>query len=206
MLSKAFYSFLRFILSTHVFIFLTAAFIFINILYLWFGGWLSSINNNYEDLSFITSLLSSAATVFAAVTAAILVLNWKHQHNLTLISKLVTEIWDLHTQLTSQIYKLTYTFTVNTKEKDYNLIYAELIQLTVPLRTKSQQLQILLESRIDNDSWDDLQNYINYLEFFYPWSTIDFLEYRDNQSEFMNEFKHANASILKTCSKYISIQ
>jgi len=137
MLSKSFYSFLRFILSTHVFIFLTAAFIFINILYLWFGGWLSSINNNYEDLSFITSLLSSAATVFAAVTAAILVLNWKHQHNLTLISKLVTEIWDLHTQLTSQIYKLTYTFTVNTKEKDYNLIYAELIQLAVPLRTKS---------------------------------------------------------------------
>lgn len=206
MLSKLFQSFLRLIFSTHITLLLISAFLGINILYFWFGGWLLIRNDNYDHLNFITFILSSAATIFAAVTAAILVLNWKHQHNLSLISKLVTEIWDLHSKFTSEIYKLTYQFSIDTKEFEYKSVYSELIQIAVPLRSKSQQLQVLLEGQIDSKSWELLQNHINYLEMFYPWSAIDFFEYRDNKAEFMEEFKYANSSILNICRRYIYIK
>jgi len=171
-----------------------------------FGGWIFTQSQNYDHLATIASLLGAAATTFAAITAAILVLNWKNQHNLSLISKLVTEIWDLHSKFTSEIYKLAYDFSIDTKEVEFKSIYSELIQIAVPLRSKTQQLQILFEGQIDHHSWDLLQNYINYLEYFYPWNAIDFLEFRDSRHDFHNEFKHANSSIMYICQKYIFLE
>ena len=95
-----------------------------------------------STLNLIASLLSASATTFAAITAAVLVLNWKSQHNLSLISKLITEVWELHGQFTSKVYVLTYTFSIETKESEYKCSYAELIEIAVPLRSKSQQLQV----------------------------------------------------------------
>lgn len=157
-------------------------------------------------MALITSLLGSAATVFAAITAAVLVLNWKTQHNFSLISKLINEMWDLHGQFTSKIYVLNYTFSIETKESEYKVTYAELIEIAVPLRSKAQLLQILIEGQIDEKNWEHIQDYLNYLEMFYPWSALEFLEFRDDQHEFHNEFKYANSALINVCRKYISLE
>ena len=167
------YKILRLLNSIFLPILLLSIFVLVHIFYGWIGNQLININNQ-NILSLITSLLSSAATTFAALTAAVLVLNWKSQHNLSLISKLITEVWELHGQFTSKVYVLTYTFSIETKESEYKCSYAELIEIAVPLRSKSQQLQVLLEGQIDQQNWDFLQDYLNYLEMFYPWSNVDF--------------------------------
>ena len=196
---------LRLLVSTHLIVVLLSFFILVHIFYAWVGSLLININNQ-NTISLITSLLSSAATIFAAITAAVLVLNWKIQHNLSLISKAINDIWDLHGQFTSKIYVLTYTFSIETKESEYKCSYAELIEIAVPLRSKSQQLQVLLEGQIDQQNWDFLQDYLNYLEMFYPWSNVDFLEFRDNRQNFDLEFKYANSALLSVCRKYISLE
>lgn len=206
MLTNMMHRVLKVLFSTYVFILIIFSFVGINFIYLWFGGWLASNHLPEKNITLIISLLGSAATTFAAITAAILVLNWKTQHNLSLISKLITEIWDFHSQFTSNIYKLTYTFTIDTKEKEYKEIYSELIQFAVPLRSKAQQLQILLEGQIDKENWEFLQKYLNYLEMFYPWCALEFLEYRDDRYEFLNEFKYANTALMNICKKYISLE
>ena len=187
------YKILRLLNSIFLPILLVSIFVLVHIFYGWIGNQLININNQ-NTLSLITSLLSSAATTFAALTAAVLVLNWKSQHNLSLISKLITEVWELHGQFTSKVYVLTYTFSIETKESEYKCSYAELIEIAVPLRSKSQQLQVLLEGQIDQQNWDFLQDYLNYLEMFYPWSNVDFLEFRDNRQNFDLEFKYANSA------------
>lgn len=133
-------------------------------------------------------------------------MNWKQQHNLSLISKLISDVWDLHSKFTSENYKLAYGFSIHTTEDEYKSIYSELVQIAVPLRTKAQQLQILFEGKIDHKSWELLQNYINYLEYFYPWNAIDFLEFRDCRHDFNTEFRHADSSIIHVCQKYISLE
>lgn len=199
------YKILRLLNSIFLPILLLSIFVLVHIFYGWIGNQLININNQ-NILSLITSLLSSAATTFAALTAAVLVLNWKSQHNLSLISKLITEVWELHGQFTSKVYVLTYTFSIETKESEYKCSYAELIEIAVPLRSKSQQLQVLLEGQIDQKNWDFLQDYLNYLEMFYPWSNVDFLEFRDNRQNFDLEFKYANSALLSVCRKYISLE
>jgi hypothetical protein len=100
------YKILRLLNSIFLPILLVSIFVLVHIFYGWIGNQLININNQ-NTLSLITSLLSSAATTFAALTAAVLVLNWKSQHNLSLISKLITEVWELHGQFTSKVYVLT---------------------------------------------------------------------------------------------------
>ncbi|EEY95696.1 hypothetical protein [Acinetobacter johnsonii] len=192
--------------STYIVFFILTFFIIINILYLSFGEWLIESKIPESTLNLIASLLSASATTFAAITAAVLVLNWKSQHNLSLISKLITEIWELHGQFTSKIYVLTYTFSIETKESEYKYSYAELIEIAVPLRSKVQQLQVLLEGQIDEKNWEFLQDYLNYLEMFYPWCNVDFLEFRDNRTNFDHEFKCANSALLSVCREYISLK
>ncbi len=204
MLENLYLKFFRFFASSYIFLFIFLSFIGINLLYLNFGGWIST-RNNQETLSSISNLLSAAATTFAAITAALLIFNWKAQHNLSLISKIITDVWDLHAQFSSGIYNLTYSFSVNTTESEYYQSYGLLIQYATPLRSKAQQLQALLEGQIDKENWESLQEYINYLEMFYPWTTLDFLEYRNDRIEFSNEFKYAHSNIMKVCKRYISL-
>lgn len=205
MLRNIRYQILRLLISTYLPFLLISIFLLINLLYLWFGSLLTKIENQ-NNISLISSLLGSAATVFAAITAAVLVLNWKTQHNLSLISKLINDIWDLHGQFTSKIYILTYTFSIETRESEYKTTYAELIEIAVPLRSKAQQLQMLLEGQVDEKNWELIQEYLNYLEMFYPWSALEFLEFKDGQHDFHNEFEYANSALMHVCRKYISLE
>ncbi|ENW78729.1 hypothetical protein F909_03691 [Acinetobacter sp. ANC 3929] len=90
MLRKIRYQILRLLISNYLPFLLISIFLLINLLYLWFGNLLIKIENQ-NNIAPITSLLGSAATVFAAITAAVLILNWKTQHNLSLISKLINQ-------------------------------------------------------------------------------------------------------------------
>lgn len=205
MLENLYLKFVRLFASSYIFLFVFLSFIGINCLYLNFGGWIST-RTNQETLSSISNLLSAAATTFAAITAALLVFNWKAQHNLSLISKIITEIWDLHEQFSSEIYHLTYIHSVDSTESEYYKSYGLLIQYATPLRSKAQQLQTLLEGQIDKENWEKLQQYIDYLEMFYPWTALDFLEYRNDEIGFLNEFEYVHSNIMKVCKTYISLQ
>ncbi len=205
MLKNIRFKIIRLLISTYLPFLLISIFLLINLLYIWFGNFLIKIENQ-NNISLITSLLGSAATVFAAITAAVLVLNWKTQHNLSLISRLINDIWDLHGQFTSKIYVLTYTFSIETKESEYKVTYAELIETAVPLRSKTQQLQILLEGQFDEKNWELIQKYLNYLEMFYPWSALEFLEFKDDRYDFHNEFQYAHSALMNVCRKYISLE
>jgi len=41
---------------------------------------------------------------------------------------------------------------------------------------------------------------------FYPWSALEFLEFRDGQRDFHNEFKYANSALMHVCRNYISLE
>ena len=41
---------------------------------------------------------------------------------------------------------------------------------------------------------------------FYPWCNVDFLEFRDNRTNFDHEFKCANSALLSVCREYISLK
>ena len=147
MFNKITHSLFRILIALYIPFLLITSFIIINYIYLTFGGWLFTQNKNFDSLSAIASLLGAAATTFAAITAAILVFNWKTQHNLSLISKLITEIWDLHSQFSANFYKLTYTFSNETTKQEFSELILELIQISVTLRSKIQQLQRGLGSK-----------------------------------------------------------
>ncbi|ENW78728.1 hypothetical protein F909_03690 [Acinetobacter sp. ANC 3929] len=83
------------------------------------------------------------------------------------------------------------------------MAYTKLIEIVVPLCSKAQQLQILLEGQIDEKNWELIQEYLNYLEMFYPWSAVEFLEFRDGRHDFHAEFKYANSVVMNVCRKYI---
>ena len=199
-------SFLRIIISNYTPLLIIFSFIIIHFLYLYFSTWLFSINKNYEHLTFIISTLSAAATTFAAVTAAILVQNWKQQHNLSLASKLISNIWDLHTNFTTEIYKLNYLKVTDLHKDDYEKIYSNLIQITVPIRSKIEQLKILLEIQIDDKNLEKLEEYLYFLQNFYPWSSIEFLEFRNNKHGFINEFEYVNSALLDVLKTYLTAE
>ncbi|MBQ0140545.1 MAG: hypothetical protein KBT36_14775 [Kurthia sp.] len=206
MLTKITLPFLRLFLNTYVVIFLLIAFIFINWLYIYIGGFIFNKSNDYSQISAIASLLGAAATTFTAVTASTLVFNWKNQHNLSLISQLTKEIWDLHSQLSAEISNLTYNFTVETSESEFKKIIFTLIRISSPLRTKSQQLQILLEKNLEWNDCETLEEYINFIDYFYPWSAPDFLDFRDDTQLFSKDFRYINSAVIDLFKKYISIE
>lgn len=199
-------SILKIILDTHVAIFIFLSFILVNLFYLWVGDFIFSRTNEVISISNISGLLGAAATTFTAITAAILVLNWKVQHNLSQISKLTTEIWDLHLKLSAELLNLSYNFTSNTKESEYKLIMSKVIKIAFPLRTKSQQLELLLEMRLLWDDCEKLEEYIGFLDYFYPWSAPDFIEFRKDIFIFDKDFRYIKSSLVELYKKYIFIQ
>ncbi|MBP6114903.1 MAG: hypothetical protein KA474_09405 [Acinetobacter sp.] len=207
MLTRKLLPFFKLLLNHYLLILLVFSFFVINLAYIKFGNWVLSVNtNNFNHLSAYSSLLGASATTFAAITAALLVLNWKNQHNLALISDLTSDIWDLHSTLSAEIFKLTYNFSLDTKATEYKSIISELIQTSAPLRTKIQKLQILLEKNLNWDDCDTLESYIEFLEYFYPWYAPDLIEFRNNPQLFSTDFKYIDHSIIKLCQKYICIE
>ncbi len=103
MLTRILYKITKGIMSIYLPYLIVITLIFTNLIYFIIGEWLFT-HSNINHINSIFSLMNVAATTFAAITAAILVANWRTQHNLLATSKLVTEIWDYHHKLEYEIY------------------------------------------------------------------------------------------------------
>lgn len=109
MLTRILYKITKGIMSIYLPYLIVITLIFTNLIYFIIGEWLFT-HSNINHINSIFSLMNVAATTFAAITAAILVANWRTQHNLLATSKLVTEIWDYHHKLEYEIYNLAYNY------------------------------------------------------------------------------------------------
>lgn len=177
----------------------------VHLLYLIIGNWILA-NSNENHANSIFSLMNVAATTFAAITAAILMINWKIQHNKSATSKLITEIWNYHHQLEYEINNLVYTYNEDSEMDEIINSYKNTIQYAHELRTKTKHVMILLNNQYDLDAIEILQDYLYYLDNFNPWHEFDFLEFQKSSYKSIQSYKEINKVIKPIFERYLYLE
>lgn len=177
----------------------------VHLLYLLIGNWIFT-NSNENHVNSIFSLMNVAATTIAAITAAILVTNWKIQHNKSATSKLITEIWNYHHQLEYEINNLVYTYNEDSEMDEIINSYKNTIQYAHELRTKAKHVMILLNNQYDLDAIQILQDYLYYLDNFHPWHEFDFFKFQKSSYESIQSYKEINKVMNPIFEQYLYLE
>jgi len=177
----------------------------VHILYLIIGKWILT-NSNESYANSIFSLMNVSATTFAAITAAILVTNWKIQHNKSATSKLITEIWNYHHQLEYEINNLAYTYNEDSGMDEIINSYKNTIQYAHELRTKTKHVMILFKNQYDLDAIEILQDYLYYLDNFHPGHQFDFFEFQKLSYKSIKSYKEINKVINPIFEQYLYLE
>ena len=203
MLTRILYKITKGIMSIYLPYLIVIILIFTNLIYFIIGEWLFTYSN-INHINSIFSLMNVAATTFAAITAAILVANWRTQHNLLATSKLVTEIWDYHHKLEYEIYNLAYNYDL---ERDQIInSYKNTIKYAHELRTKTKHARILFNAQYDLDAIENLQEYLYYLESFQSWHEFDYSDFQEASYEAVESYKEISSTMKSLFEDYLYLK